>query len=429
MSVSDIVKYDSKQKANVININNIIDNLSTDNPFHMGFDMNLVGFGLKVGNLFVDFNTQLRTTMTVGVAGGIINTVLGGNMDENGNVISPVTMVGGNLFNTQAYLESSLGAGYRIEPINLTVGVHAKLLSGIWNIHTDNTSVTIETDEDFDKVTARIYYEAVGSSSLPIDTTGGYSNIINNMTKNLDQVITNMTNPSTGNTGVAFDIGAKYTLGPLAISASINDLTAGIHWQNNVMSIVPEKEGVIEFSGVDIDNILNGGQMSFDTLSYILDELKSLKPKFDMKAKDYWYTIPTKVNVAASFDLLTFARIGLLLHGQFDRGLLSRNSDLQLDLGNEVQNTFRFNTTATVGVNVFNWIELIAGTSLVFDGNKADFFNPGGGFIFSLGTALQTYIMLDYMSSFYLVDSKDFNLKFGMNLIIGKGGKKTILDN
>ena len=30
--------------------------------------------------------------------------------------------------------------------------------------------------------------------------------------------------------------------------------------------------------------------------------------------------------------------------------------------------------------------------------------------------------MGDYMSSFYLVDAKDFNVKFGLNLLFGNGG-------
>lgn len=425
MSLGEVITH--QKKANVIDINNIIDNLN--NPFRMGMDVNVVGFGLKVGHLFIDANTQLRTSMTVNVAGGLFDMLLNGNMDEHGNAISPITIADDNMFNMQSYLETSLGVGYQIDPINLTVGVHAKLLSGLININTDNTSITIETDNNFDSVTARIYYQATASSSFPIDTTGGMSNIMSNMTKHVNDGIDNLINPTTGNTGLAFDIGAKYTLGPLTISAAINDLTSGIHWQNNVMSITPQnKQGVITFSGMDINNLLDGGQMTFDSLQYILDELATLKPDFSLQAKDYWYTIPTKINLAASFDCLKVFRLGLLLHGQFDRGLISR-TDNKLDLSDETKNTFRFNTTATVGINLFNWIELIGGTSVVYDGNKYDFFNPGGGLIFSLGTFLQSYIMLDYMSSFYFTDSKAFNVKFGMNMMIGKGGRKRILDD
>ena len=98
---------------------------------------------------------------------------------------------------------------------------------------------------------------------------------------------------------------------------------------------------------------------------------------------------------------------------------------MQLDISKEeAAQTFRFNTTLSAGVNVFNWLEFIIGSSVVFDGGKADFFNPGAGVVISLGTALQTYLMADYVSSIYALDSKAFNLKFGFNLVIGKGGVK-----
>ena len=81
-----------------------------------------------------------------------------------------------------------------------------------------------------------------------------------------------------------------------------------------------------------------------------------------------------------------------------------------------------------LGLNVFDWIELILGTSLVFDGNKADFFNPGAGFVLSIGTAVQGYLIADYISNIYITDAKAFNLKFGLNLLIGNGGRKRVLD-
>ena len=38
------------------------------------------------------------------------------------------------------------------------------------------------------------------------------------------------------------------------------------------------------------------------------------------------------------------------------------------------------------------------------------------------GTIFQIYIMGDYVSNIYLVDAKDFNVKLGLNLLIGNGG-------
>ena len=429
LSIHDIVRYDSKQKANIIDINGVFDKISADNPFRMNWDMGLLGFGFRAGDLFFTFNTQLRTSMTLGLSGGIVSALTGGNMDDNGNPIPSVTVLNGNAFNAQMYLETSLGAGYQVPVIPLTVGVHAKLLSGVFNIQTDNTNIVIETDPNFDKVTARVYYEAMEAAAVPIDTAGGTKNILANLTKHLGEAVETMFDPINGNTGLAFDIGAKYDMGPFTFSLAVNDLSAGIHWQKNVNSMVPTGgQGVIEFEGMQVNNLLNRGQMNMDSLKYVAEQFKSLLPRFEQNTKDYWYNVPTKINAGASFNFLKLLRAGLLFHGQFDRGLLSKQNVTTLDLGGNVANTFRFNTTATLGVNVFDWIELILGTSLVFDGNKADFFNPGAGFVLSIGTAVQSYLIADYISNIYITDAKAFNLKFGLNLLIGHGGRKRVLD-
>lgn len=427
LSARDIVHYDAEQDVNVIDLDRMLDNLSSDNPFRLGFDLGVLGFGFKVGNLFFDFNTQLKTNFTFGLTGTVVSAMLNGNMDSEGNAIKEMTLLNGNLFNTQAYLETSIGAGYHIDPINLTVGVHAKLLSGIFNIQTDNTKVYIETDEDFNKVTVHAYYEAMESAAIPIDTANGLANLGDHV----GDIISNVFNPFSGNTGVAFDLGVKYDMGPFSFSASINDLSAGIHWQNNLNTVSPVGgEGVFEFSGIQLNNLINNGNLNTDSLSIMLKEqLNGIMPEFKASDKDYWYCVPTKVNLAANFNFAKILRAGLLLHGQFDRGLLSKKNMNSLDLGDNVMQTFRFNTTATLGLNLFNWAELIVGSSLVFDGKKADFFNPGVGLVLTPGTVFQTYVMADYVSSIYLTDVKAVNLKFGINMLIGNGGRKHILDN
>ena len=425
LSIKDVIRYDAAQDANIININNILNQLTSDNPFRFGMDVNLLGFGFKAGNMFFDFNTRLKTSFSIGLTGNIINALLNGNMDENGNAISEITLVDGNLFNAQAYVETSLGAGYRFHAIPLTLGAHVKLLSGIASVQTENTNITIETAEDFSKVTARMYYEMMASTAFPLDTANGISDI----GSHVGDIIKTMLNPFSGNAGLAFDLGAKYDLGPFTFSASINDLSSGIHWQNNVNQVVPSGGvGVFEFDGIEIGNLLNNGNMSMDSLTAIADEFKNMMPRSIMDSGDYWYNVPTKINLAASFNFFKMMRAGILLHGQFDRGLLSKKNVATFDLGNDVINTFRFNTTASLGINLFNWAEMIVASSVVYNGEKVDLFNPGIGFIFTPATVLQTYVMADYVNSIYPSQIKAVNIKFGANLLIGNGGKKKIRD-
>ena len=69
------------------------------------------------------------------------------------------------------------------------------------------------------------------------------------------------------------------------------------------------------------------------------------------------------------------------------------------------------------------------GSSIVYDGNKISPFNPGVGFVMTPATAVQVFVMADYVSSVYLVEAKAFNVKFGMNLLFGKGGATSIIEN
>ena len=438
LSIGEMVSYDSIQQANIININQLLDNLDKSNQFRFGFDMNVLGFGLKIGPVFVDANVQLRSNFNLGIPASVINTVLKGNVNDDGTAIPEVTLLNGDLFNMQMYTEASLGAGLKVPMTGLTVGVHAKLLSGLVNVQTDNTKVTFETEENYERVRARVYYEVMGASIVPFEDGMNISDVIKGL--NVQDIAMSMIDLNGGNNGVAFDIGAKYDLGIFSFSAAINDLSAGIHWQKNVMSLVPKNGlGTIEFDGMDITNLLDHGTINADSLkNYLQNQIDGMMPQMLYDSADYWYSIPTKLNLGASVNL-GILKAGILFHGQWDRGLLSKNTyssfsealtDAEVNY-RETKSTFRFNTTLSAGVNLFNWFELIVGSSMVYDGHSKitldNFLNPGVGIIFTPATLIQAYVMMDYASSMYLTQMKAFNFKLGFNMLIGKNSSTKIL--
>ena len=174
--------------------------------------------------------------------------------------------------------------------------------------------------------------------------------------------------------------------------------------------------------------------MNTDTLVASLKEfVENLKPKFNLGG-DYWYSIPTRINVGASYSFAKMFRAGFLFHGQLDKGLFPKK--LTTADGNVItpENTFRWNSTFSFGVNVFNWMEVIAASSIVSDGvSKFNFvdncLNPGVGIILTPATVLQLYVMADYVSSLYVTKAKAANLKFGLNVLIGNGGGKRVSRN
>lgn len=414
VAVNDFIKYDAAAQRTVINLDSMMNHLTDESRFRLASNVNLFGFGFKVNNLFFDFNTRLMNHVSVGFPTEMVNALRNGNIDENGNVRPVVEMLDGDVLNSTSYLETALGAGYHFEDIHLTVGAHLKLLFGVANVQTDNTRLEFLTDPGMDSVTARMYYEIQAATFAPYDT-------------NQKKFIFNMGDIfSKANTGFAFDLGAKYDWGPFTFSFAINDLSAGIHWKNNVMTWRPRNgQGTIVFNGMDLNDMLNGGNFSMDSLTnQFQNQLEDMVPTGD-SVGDYWFSIPTKLYLGASYSFASLFRVGFLFHGQFDRGLLSKSNSLGMDLG-DVDNTFRWNTTLSFGVNLYDWLEATVANSVVYDNSSMDFLNPGIGLVLTPGRVFQIYLMGDYVSSFYLTDSKAFNLKFGINLLFGTGGRSRI---
>ena len=420
LSINDIARLDTNQYngnvTTVIDINKMLAAITMNNDFRFGTEFNIFGFGFKLDKTFITADARIMNNINVGLPISTINALLRGNVDAYGNPITEVTLVDGDIINFTNYLEMGVGVGHYFEPLGLTVGGRAKLLYGIANLQTDNTRAVLITDDDFESVGVDIYYEIQGASAVAVDSNGVRLTSVGEML-----------NIFKANTGLSFDIGAKYDKGPFSFSASINDLSAGIHWRRNVNTITPDGgHTVVSFDGQEVTGLLNGGNLNADSLTaYYQQVLNGLAPTNSTDG-DYWYGIPTKINLGASYSFAKMFRAGLLLHGQFDRGLLSRKNHYELDLSDNVTNTFRFNTTLSLGVDIFNWVEVLVGSSVVYDGSRTDFFNPGIGLVLTPFKIFQMHIMADYVSSIYLADAKAFNVKLGFSMLFGDGGKNKI---
>lgn len=404
-SLGDFLRYDPTQELTILDFDQLCDQLSESNKLRFGMELNLLGFGFKIHNSFFTFSSRVVADFSLGLPSSTIDFLRKGNVDANGNTIESMNIVDGDLFNAQAFTEIAIGGGHKFEMIGLTVGARAKLLYGILNLTTDQTRIVLQTSPDYSNISADVSYQLNMASVAEFDT---------NWNPNIH--FGDLTNLGNSNMGVAFDLGAKYDIGPFSISAAILNLSAGIHWKQNTYQVVPKSGGeTFHFDGLDVSTLVSGGSINTDTVTNnFKKQLDSLAARH-VEGMEYWHSIPTQVYVAGNYTFNNLLRGGLTLHGQFDRGLLCKSNDGDV----KTKNTFRFNTTITAGVNVFNWLEVTFGNSLVFDGGKADFLNPGMAFVFTPGTVFQIYLVTDYISSIYIVDNKAFNFKMGINLLLG----------
>lgn len=419
LAIQDMLTHNPGDTVTYIDFNKISDQLNKNSTFRLGADIDVLGFGFKAGNNYINASVKLKNNMSLSIPIDAINFLTQGNIDENGNTITTINILDGKLFDFSSYLESSVGYSRIFPELDLTIGARLKYLNGVASVSTNQTHIDLNTAAGMDSMTVQAYYQARISSPAvyglknPTDTTETFY-----LPTDISDIIKGMTKSS----GIALDLGARYKIGPIAISASLLDLGPGIHWSQNVYQVAP-KSGTatsFSFSGLNFtqSGLLQNGNFNLDTLTnYFSSKIDSLMPEFT-PGEAYWHSIPTKMNLGASISFLRICRAGFLFHGQFDRGILA--SKKAIDYENQ---NFRCNATLSASVNLKNWIELTVANGFVNDTKKFSILNPGIGLILSPGTCVQIYLAADYISSIYLVEARSFNVMAGLNLIFGNAKK------
>lgn len=407
ISYNDLgLKYNNATDKTELDIFELADKLSDNNQLNFNMQVDLVGFGFKVGRAFFTFQSSA-------VFGGIItlpNDAFDALTEGSDNLVGPdnaIKLASGDLMTINSYARISLGGGYEFEQIPLTLGAHINILKGIANVNTDETDIRLYAQDQY-------YSSVVADMSYRFRTAG--------IASFKDGSLEFDGTPSSS--GFTFDLGAQYVYNDFIFSAALIDVGPGIHWNQNVETHKP-KSHTITFDGFDITNLINGGEFDNTFARDFRDSLTNIYEMTDEEGGDFWYSIPTKIKLGASYTFLNdMLRAGFLFHGQWDKGIMCSGHGF-----NVPNNNFRFNTTLSLTANVFDWLEVMVGNSLVFDSHNTDIINPGVGFALTPLKTIQIYVMADYLSNFYAVDSKTFNMNMGFNLLFGnKKSKKESYD-
>lgn len=223
--------------------------------------------------------------------------------------------------------------------------------------------------------------------------------------------------PLPKNYGFGLDLGARYYTDLFEVSASILDIGPGIHWKDGIHKVVSAHENnSITFTGADVSTYVHGGQIDTGFIQMLTDSVMSM---IDYKiidgGADYWTLVPTKVNLGGMFHVNEYFSAGLQFHGEFERGMVKVGEIYKSKLTG-----FYSNTSLVLRANLKDWIELIAAASVIQSKKNWDWFNPGVGLTFTPFHTLQMYLFLDYISAIPLVDAKQFNISFGLNLLVGR---------
>lgn len=402
------VRFDSttlkSDTTTIVDLNKLIDNLtSTNGNTHMrlgfNFDEELLGFGFNVKNLYFNFAFGVSANANMTIPLNALRLLTEGNRGKN----STLDLGTDDLFAAQAYAYTSLGFAMKIPYTAATIGARLNMLYGLQVAAADNANIVLTTDSVQSQMRLNVDFLA---------RTAGVLNLVpdTNFKFHPFEGLDSWKDYIPKNLGFTFDLGAKYEYKNFIFSASILNIGPGIHWTQNSTTFRPNNTDTLYFDGVDIEPLIVNGEFDEDYGQKMLDSVLHLVDT-SMTHESFWCGVPTKFYLGASYSLKDYVRFGVLFHGEWDHGT------------SRAFNIFRQNTTLSVHVNVFDWLEVAAANSFTFDGKRPDAFNPALSISFNLARRLQFYATIDYLSNLYATNMKAFHLYFGAN-IVGKTNYK-----
>lgn len=318
--------------------------------------------------------------------------------------------------NANYYRELSFGYSYKFMN-KLRVGINVKALQGLAAIKTDVRTFDLNTGKDLWELKAdgTIYMSAPievysDPNGVP-DSIGEFDTDIKTM---INKGVLNFSNP-----GFGIDIGAVYELNEAwTFSASVNDL-GFIHWGGNLNSF--NVNGAYDFTGLDVDNENIEDFPQVD--EGLIDTLKN-SVNLTNGHESFNTELGPEVYVGAKYNVNHYLGFGALSRTAFYKNDFHQefNTSVNLNLYHVLSTTLNY-TFAINGANTIGF-----GLAL-----------RGGPLQFYLASDYLPYAYKNYTLEFTsdnpdgstTVDEStfpgpnkidNFNLMFGLNIIIGANG-------
>ncbi len=409
LGFSDVIMHDAE--GAVIRLDSIMNKLTDDNKqmhARLGLNLNfdLIGFGFKVKNMYFTFGSGFKMNTTVTLPLNTLRLLSDGNFGEfgrEGNVTN-INLGDDNILRTQTYLNYSVGFAMKIPKTEATVGVRLNLLHGIQMVSLDKLAFNVITDSANTRIMATSDLYAYSSGIIPLmNASKGFDsdNLIGSMEPG--SILSSLKQFIPKSMGFTFDLGAKYEWKNFVFSASILDVGPGIHWTQNPIQLTSKGNDTMAFEGMDLNRIMTSGSVDTGYTNSLRDSLMALLDT-SMSANKFWYAVPTKVYLGASWSLNNMLRFAAMFHCEFEP---SKYGKL----------IFRQSTNLSVHFNLFDWLELAAGNSFTFDGRRADPWNPAVSVSFNIGRVAQMFATVDYLSDFRIAKAKAAHVYLGVNIV------------
>lgn len=368
--------------------------LSDNNFINFNYDMDLLGFGFKIGKNYFSYDLSLTLDSRVNFSKGIFDLILEGSGANNGNI----RLLDGHLLEVNSYITNAIGYSREIND-RLSIGGKIKLLSGIANIHTNEANLELNFKDsekisahgELDILTANIIGDLSITSLFKENASADFI-VPENLNTILDHAMDNV--------GLSFDLGASYRLlENLELSASVVDVFNFISWNTHATQIInnkPFEEIVFEGITSGIDSI----ETNFETqINSLVDSISSALDIRTQNIPSYTTHLPMKIYFGATYN---FGKVNYL-HALFNTKIgAGRIYDTHISLFYSLHTRF---LSLSFG-NMFR---------------STNLFNPSALISLKLGTG-QIYVggNLHTNKDFNVADYNGLDVFMGVNFTLGK---------
>ncbi|MFO7867782.1 MAG: DUF5723 family protein [Bacteroidales bacterium] len=376
-------------------LDEFLDKLKKVNYTTTNLDLNLLYVGFKQGEKnFWSFGITDKMSSSFGIPKKLVTFSLLGNGVEQDATFSGLAM------NMLYHREYAIGFQRDITRY-FSLGGKIKLLTGLANIYTSPSSLTLHTEEETYIIHSSANY--VVNTNAPLEVTLDDKGFVDNIdlidfesSSNSDIVKDYLL--FTGNNGVAIDVGfSKEWNSELSYFVNITDvgyITWNTHTHNFSMAGSDADGSGFEFNGAEIT-----GDNTSQNISDIVS-LDTIVDSFDFEYTQDSYTtwLPWKIYAGAQYKFTKSFNIGAV--GKFQK----------------LPDRIKPSVTATANFNLGK----ISHISLSYSMLNGNYNNLGFGYAFNIAN-FQWYLITDNLisSALFPYNTRSASFRMGCNFLLG----------
>lgn len=382
--------------------------LEKKNYLNTDVSAGIFSFGFRTGRMYFTFDLNEKAFVRFNYPKDLPSLPIYFSLDREGNPrnfdLSSLAV------NASVYSEIALGLSRSFLEGKLSAGIKGKILLGQGNLHTRNSSITVNTSFE-DNWLINSDFGAYGSipfSEIPSDSAGKFDFANMSFTDPQASDLTDifLRKP---NLGFAFDIGVEYTPVKL-ITLTVSLLDVGlIRWKNYTYNMTQNTS--YEFKGVDMSDFITGDDTS-DFGEVLLDTLEN-SFAFSYLRNPYSTRLPMHLLGGATLNLTKGFSLGIMDHLEI----------FQEQIINEI----------TVSANLR--AGRFFGTTFSYSLLNNEYHDLGLGLMFKPGP-FQWYLLFDHIPLTFDKEKnwgvpvpmyvKAFSFRIGLNLVFGCNPKKAV---